>query len=89
MARLLRAMSWYPPFLGSGTNVVSVKDDLSLVINELKQSAATQNFVGTQYGARSIRCATNVGDEAGVIVASVEKVLHAHKPSMKPKPQAV
>lgn len=153
MPRLLRAMTWYPPFLGAGIKVVSVRDDLSSLTIELKHSMATQNVVGTQFGgsiysmcdpwlmvmlwsrlgddcvvwdkAATVRFlkpgrtrlratfelndaqvarvrheldttgksepvfVVNVVDEAGVTVATVEKVLHAHKPSMKPKPQGV
>jgi acyl-coenzyme A thioesterase PaaI-like protein len=47
---LLKAMSWYPPYLGAGVRVVDVLGDCDGVVVELGYRPWRRNAVGTQFG---------------------------------------
>jgi acyl-coenzyme A thioesterase PaaI-like protein len=49
-AALLKAMSYYPPYLGAGVRVVEVLGDADGVVVELGFRPWRRNAVGTQFG---------------------------------------
>jgi acyl-coenzyme A thioesterase PaaI-like protein len=47
---ILRALSFYPPYLGAGVSVKSVADDFTRIEVRMKLRPWNQNYVGTQFG---------------------------------------
>ena len=50
MHRVIKALSFYPPFVGAGIRVRAAAEDLSWIEVEMGLHKWNQNYVGTQFG---------------------------------------
>jgi acyl-coenzyme A thioesterase PaaI-like protein len=48
--RLLRLMSFYPPYLGAGIAITEVAEDFRAITVEMRLRPWTRNYMGTHFG---------------------------------------